>query len=153
MAYPLPMMQLNRARPLPIPAIRKPPQPQCACPTNSKGKLGMYLSGMGMYLSENPADSTITINPLDSSQSYEKPWYQGLYDIIPAALQYDQQRKLMDLNAKLIAQGKEPVSGEFLAAQVNVGMAKSSQQIALLAVSGAILVGVLFAMRGGRRAR
>lgn len=92
-----------------------------------------------MFLSANEAP------PVDP-----RPWYEQALDVIPAVLQYQQQRDITKLNTKLIEQGKNPVSGSLLAPTVNFGLSPEMTQLVTIGVVGGLAVLVYRSMKRRR---
>lgn len=99
----------------------------------------MMYPRMGMYLSED----VTTVAPAPA----EKPWYQGVFDIIPAALQYQQQRDLLKANTELLKAGLQPISPSTIAPQVNVGVSSDLQKMMMFGLVGLLAVGLFAGMR------
>lgn len=63
-------------------------------------------------------------------------WTDKIMSIIPQALQYQQQRDLIKLNAELIKQGKPPIAAGQLAPQVNFGVSPEIQRLLMWGAIG-----------------
>ncbi len=78
-------------------------------------------------------------------------WGKTVSDFAQKVLIYDQQRKLIDLNIKRAEQGLAPVDASNYGAGVSVGLSPQTQQLAYLALGGLVVVGLIGALKGGRK--
>lgn len=77
-------------------------------------------------------------------------WGKSISDLLGKYMAYDQQRKLIDLNIKRAEQGLPPVDSSAYGVGVNVGLSPQVQKLAMFAVGGLVLAGVLGAFTRGR---
>lgn len=71
-------------------------------------------------------------------------WADTIKQIAAGAVQGYQSKRMIDLNAELIKQGRPPIESDALAAQVSVGVSKDVQRMALLGLGAVTLIAMAF---------
>jgi hypothetical protein len=86
-----------------------------------------------------------------SSSGVLSEWGKTISDMAQKYLVYDQQRKLIDLNIKRAEQGLAPIDASNYGAGVSVGLSPQTQNLAYMALAGLVIVGLIGALKGGRK--
>lgn len=74
-------------------------------------------------------------------------WGKQLLDLAKTYLQVDTQRDLLKANISLAERGLPPINAGSIAPQVNVGLSGDMQKLAMVAVGGLVLAGLISAVR------
>lgn len=77
-------------------------------------------------------------------------WGNQLLELAKGYAAYDTQRDLIKLNISRAEKGLPPISGSFIAPQVNVGASPELQMLGTIAVGGAILFAVASLLKRAR---
>ena len=99
------------------------------------------------YGASVPAGSTSVVSNPASQSSAVTEWGKTVADLLGKYLVYDQQKKIIDLNIKRAEQGLPPVDSSMYGAGVNVGLSPQVQKLAMFAVGGLVVVGLLNSMK------